>query len=75
MEDNGNGGNGYEPEIAPDEVDGSGSTFREACDDAWHRGKDKFGGEAKRYRVRDTYVSGNNPITEYKVILKRSQAG
>ena len=77
MEQNGDYGEPWEIEIevAGDEVDGTGATLKDAYNNAWENGKSKFGDEAKHYKVRDTYVRGNNPITDYKVVLKRQPAG
>jgi hypothetical protein len=77
MEQNGDYGDSWEIEIeiAGDEVDGSGETLHDAYDNAWNNGKTKFGNEAKHYKVRDVYVRGTNPITDYKVVLKRQPPG
>ena len=77
MEQNGDSGDGWEVEVevAEDEVDGSGFPLEAAYDRAWDNGKRKFGGEAKDYKLKDVYVRGDNPITEYKVVLKRQPSG
>jgi hypothetical protein len=46
---------------------GRGDSLDKAIEDAWNEAKK--GGGPKALRVVDIYIAGNNPITEYSVIV------
>lgn len=51
----------------PGHSKGPGCNLQKAIDDAWEQAKG--GGAPADLRIVDIQVTGNNPITEYTVIL------
>jgi hypothetical protein len=56
---------------APDEGEGTGRTFEEAVTKAWDNAKDKNNPKG-RYEIKKTFVETENPIREYRVIIKKT---
>jgi hypothetical protein len=49
--------------------EGKGPDFKAATEKAWEKAKQSPGPES--FRVVNIFVSGDNPIREYKVVLGR----
>jgi flavin-binding protein dodecin len=58
--------------IQPDEYDGvgSGGSVEEAANSAWQNAKDR-GKDAGWYEIKKIEAHAENPITEYKVSIKK----
>ena len=54
----------------PDEGEGTGDTLHEAAEEAWEDAKSK-GNPKGRYEIKKIFVETENPIREYRVIIKK----
>jgi hypothetical protein len=57
--------------MAADEGDGKGLHFQDAVEDAWEDVKKKPGSTPGEYEVKQIVVVTENPITEYRVKIKK----
>ena len=57
--------------MAQDEGDGKGPNFHSAAEDAWENAKAK-GNDKGLFEVKSIVVKTDNPITEYRVKIKRT---
>lgn len=57
-------------EMAQDEGEGRGPDFKAAAEKAWEDAKAK-GNTPGEYRVKDIFVITENPIREYRVVIKK----
>ena len=53
-----------------DEGEGTGKTFHEAAEKAWEDAKSKNNPKG-RYEIKKIFVETENPIREYRVIIKK----
>ena len=56
---------------APDEGEGKGPDFKSAAEEAWKNAKSKNNPPGE-YKVKDIFVITENPIREYRVIIKKT---
>jgi hypothetical protein len=56
---------------APDEGEGRGENLQEATENAWQHAKSK-GSPKGEYEVKKIFVETENPIREYRVIIKKT---
>jgi hypothetical protein len=54
-----------------DEGEGTGKDFHEAATNAWNDAKNK-GNTKGRYEIKKIFVETENPIREYRVIIKKT---
>ena len=56
---------------APDEGEGKGPDFKTAAENAWENAKSKNNPKGE-YEVKKIFVLTENPIREYRVIIKKT---
>lgn len=56
---------------APDEGEGRGPDFKTAVDNAWENAKGKRNPKGE-YEIKKIFVETENPIREYRVIIKKT---
>lgn len=56
---------------APDEGEGRGPDLKAAAEKAWENAKGK-GNPTGEYEIKKIFVETENPIREYRVIIKKT---
>jgi hypothetical protein len=56
---------------APGEREGRGPDLKSAAEDAWRNAK-REGDPAGEYEVKKIFVVADNPIREYRVVIKKT---